>query len=47
MEEILALELTEVQTEMEMGLRGSSVHLPSPQEIEGKTVIISVTRTQA
>jgi isoleucyl-tRNA synthetase len=46
MEETLAVELHEVKSENEMGLVGSSVHLPIPQEIEGKTVIIGLTRIQ-
>ncbi|MFN8390642.1 MAG: isoleucine--tRNA ligase [Bdellovibrionota bacterium] len=46
MEETLAVELHEVKSESDMGLQGSSVHLPIPQEIEGKTVIIGLTRMQ-
>jgi len=46
MEETLALELVEVTTEHEMGAGGSSIHLPTAQEIDGKTVIIGLTRMQ-
>ena len=44
--EILAVEMDEVRTEGDMGLQGSSVHLPVALEIDGKTVIISLTRMQ-
>jgi len=46
MEETLALEMQEVKSEHEMGLAGSSVHLPAAQEIDGKTIIIGLTRMQ-
>ena len=46
MEETLAVDLHEVKQEHEMALQGSSVHLPNAQEIEGKTVIIGLSRMQ-
>lgn len=46
MEETLSVELHEVTDEVEMGLHGSSIHLPTPQEIEGRAIIVSLTRIQ-
>lgn len=46
MRETLAVDMHEVKTEKEIGLHGSSLHLPAAQEIEGKTVIIALSRTQ-
>ena len=47
MEETLAIEMSEVSQDKDISPQGSSVHLPVAQEIDGKTVIISLTRTQA
>ncbi len=44
--ETLAVDLEPVREEGELGMQGSSVHLPAAQEIDGKTVIISLTRMQ-
>ena len=46
MRETLAVELQEVTKEQELGIRGTSTHLPVPQEIDGKSIIISLSRTQ-
>ena len=46
MSEVLAVDLSAVREEDELGLHGSSVHLPAAQEIDGRTVIISLTRMQ-
>jgi len=44
MQETLAIELVQISDEDEF--QGSTTQLPSAQEIDGKTVIISLTRTQ-
>ena len=44
--EVLAIELLETNKEEEMGIQSSSQHLPTAQEIDGKTIIIALTRTQ-
>jgi len=46
MQETLAVEMDNVSREEDMGVTGSSVHLPVAQEIDGKTIIISLTRIQ-
>jgi isoleucyl-tRNA synthetase len=46
MSETLAIEMENVSSDEELGVMGSSVNLPSAQEIDDKTVIISLTRTQ-
>jgi isoleucyl-tRNA synthetase len=46
MEEVLAVEMVGARDESEFSLHGSSVHLPAAQEIDGKSVIISLTRMQ-
>jgi isoleucyl-tRNA synthetase len=46
MDEVLAVEMQEVTTESAMGLQGSSTHLPAAQEIDDKTIIIALHRTQ-
>ncbi|HQH27388.1 MAG TPA: DUF5915 domain-containing protein, partial [Oligoflexia bacterium] len=46
MQEVLAVEMQEVTKEADIGISGSSVHLPAAQEIDGKTIIISLSRTQ-
>ncbi|MCB0322312.1 MAG: isoleucine--tRNA ligase [Bdellovibrionales bacterium] len=45
MQETLSVEMGEVTEEDD--LKGSSTHLPSLQEIDGKSIIISLTRIQA
>ena len=46
MAETLAIDLEAVRDEGELGMQGSSVHLPAAQEIDGRTIIISLTRMQ-
>ena len=47
MSETLAIEMLEALTEKDLNLVGSSTQLPSAQEVDGKTVIISLSRLQA
>ena len=46
MSEVLAVDMEEISNEAEINLKGSSVNLPSPQEIEGETIIIALSRMQ-
>ena len=46
-EETLALELKRAESDQAMADAHKSAHLPVPQEIEGKMVIIGLTRTQS
>ena len=45
--ETLAIELVEAKEDKDLDVVGSSTHLPSAQEIDDKTVIISMSRLQA
>jgi len=45
--ETLAIELIEAKEDKDLDVVGSSTHLPSAQEIDDKTVIISMSRLQA
>ena len=47
MTETLATELLEAKNDKDLDVIGSSTHLPSVQEIDDKTVIISMTRIQS
>ena len=47
MAETLAVDLEEVKKEDELLGQGTSLQLPVAQEIDGKTVIISLTRMQS
>ena len=47
MDEVLAVEMDAARDEAEFGMVGSSVHLPTAQEIDGKSIIISLTRMQS
>ena len=46
MQEVLAIEMREATKETDIRVAGSPTHLPAAQEIDGKTVIIALSRTQ-